>query len=81
MEEKYITASCSISKGVVRKNDKVLFKGEDHSVHDFLLSVYKHFNIDYPKFYKMDNLSKLGFSGNRNIDKRNSLDKGKIQAR
>lgn len=28
---------------------------------EFLLSVYKHFDIKYPKFYKMDNLSKLGW--------------------
>ena len=28
---------------------------------DFLLSVYHHFGINYPKFYKMDNLSKLGW--------------------
>ena len=60
MEEKYITATCSISKGVVRKNDKVLFKGKGQSVKDFLLAAYKHFAIDYPKFYKMDSLSKLG---------------------
>jgi hypothetical protein len=59
--EKYITASCSISKGVVRKNDKVLFKDEGDSVKDFLLAAYKHLVVDYPKFYKMDSLSKLGF--------------------
>ncbi len=60
-EERYITASCSISKGIVRKNKEVLFTNEIASAGDFLLSVYKHFGIDYPKFYKMDNLSKLGF--------------------
>jgi len=60
-EETYITASCSISKGIVRKNKEVLFKNDTASAGDFLLSVYKHFGIDYPKFYKMDNLSKLGF--------------------
>ena len=27
----------------------------------FLLALYKHAGINYPKFYKMDNLSKLGF--------------------
>jgi len=60
-EEKYITASCSLSKGIVRKNEEVLFKNEAVSAADFLMSVYKRFGIDYPKFYKMDNLSKLGF--------------------
>ena len=60
-EEKYITASCSINKGVVRKNDEVLFRNETARAGDFLMAAYKHFGIDYPKFYKMDNLSKLGF--------------------
>lgn len=59
-EQKYIPASCSIVHGVIRKNDKVLFKEEGSPVKDFLLSAYKHLGIDYPKFYKMDNLSKLG---------------------
>ena len=27
----------------------------------FLLSVYQHLQLNYPKFYKMDNLSKLGW--------------------
>ena len=40
----------------------LLWKGELHSnTSNFLLSVYRHFNMDYPKFYKMDNLCKLGF--------------------
>jgi 3-oxoacyl-(acyl-carrier-protein) synthase len=28
---------------------------------EWLLAVYKFANVDYPKFYKMDNLSKLGW--------------------
>lgn len=57
--EKYITANCSICKGVLCRNEAVIFS-HDGSVNDFLLAVYKRFDIDYPKFYKMDNLSKLG---------------------
>ena len=60
-EEKYITASCSISKGVIRKNEEVLFSNETASAGDFLEAAYKQFDINYPKFYKMDNLAKLGF--------------------
>ncbi len=29
--------------------------------HEFLIKAYQHFGISYPKFYKMDNLSRLGF--------------------
>ena len=57
----YITAGCSISKGVVRSMQRTLFENKKDTLHDFLLSVYRHFQIDYPKFYKMDHLSKLGF--------------------
>ena len=28
---------------------------------EWLLMIYKHFAFDYPKFYRMDNLSKLGW--------------------
>lgn len=46
---------------VVKKNDSVLYKEDGSAVKDFLLSAYKQLGIDYPKFYKMDSLSKLGF--------------------
>ncbi len=59
--EKYIAASCVISRNVILKNGKNIFENKHADLHDFLLSVYQHFNIVYPKFYKMDNLSKLGW--------------------
>ena len=59
--EKYITSSCVISKNIVCKNGRSLFENKETDLHLFLLSVYLHFNIDYPKFYKMDNLCKLGW--------------------
>lgn len=57
----YISASCIISNNVVYKNGQVVFENKDTAAQDFLLSVYRHFDIKYPKFYKMDNLSKLGW--------------------
>ncbi len=57
----YITASCRISDHVVCKNETQVFENKDASLAEFLLSVYHHFGINYPKFYKMDNLSKLGW--------------------
>jgi hypothetical protein len=59
--EKYITSSCRISNQTVYKNEELLFSSIDDDVPGFLLSVYKHFKIDYSRFYKMDNLSKLGW--------------------
>jgi hypothetical protein len=60
-KDNYITASCIISDHVVYKNGSTLFENKDASPAGFLLSVYRHFKIDYPKFYKMDSLSKLGW--------------------
>jgi hypothetical protein len=39
----------------------VIFKHQAPSVADFLLAVYQNFQLSYPKFYKMDMLSKLGW--------------------
>ncbi|QQL49325.1 3-oxoacyl-ACP synthase [Mucilaginibacter ginkgonis] len=43
------------------KKDAVVFEEMPTSTHEFLASHYKSLGINYPKFYKMDNLSKLGF--------------------
>jgi len=58
---KYITSNCTISNGIVVKDDTVLFENNTANAQDFLLAAYHHFNLNYPKFYKMDNLSKLGW--------------------
>ena len=45
----------------VSKNGEKLFETEhSQNAEDFLLAAYQYFNINYPKFYKMDNLCKLG---------------------
>ncbi len=61
LTENYITASCSISDGIVFKDSQQLFENKSAELSAFLLSVYQHFQLNYPKFYKMDNLSKLGW--------------------
>ncbi len=59
--EKYITASCVINENVVYKNEKIRFENKDLNLQAFLTSVYQYLGITYSKFYKMDNLSKLGW--------------------
>jgi len=59
---KYITTSCIISNNTVSKDQQQLFRNNgEHDAAAFFLSVYQHFGFNYPKFYKMDNLSKLGW--------------------
>jgi hypothetical protein len=46
---------------VVYKNEVPVFENRGADLSAFLLSVYQRFELNYPKFYKMDNLSKLGW--------------------
>ncbi|MGZ3750419.1 MAG: hypothetical protein ACXVB0_07310 [Mucilaginibacter sp.] len=61
LAENYITGSCKIDSGAVFKNGEKLFESKHADISSFLLSVYQHFQLNYPKFYKMDNLSKMGW--------------------
>jgi hypothetical protein len=56
-----ITASSRISDQSVYRNGTVVFENRGAGLPDFLLSIYQHIGANYPKFYKMDNLSKLGW--------------------
>jgi hypothetical protein len=60
LTDKYITASCTINKGAVSKDGAKLFENSS-DLSGLLLAIYQHFQLSYPKFYKMDNLSKLGW--------------------
>lgn len=62
--ESYITASCIISNGAIYKNGQLLFEAPAGEWQDFLVSAYRYFSLQYPKFYKMDNLGKLGWLAN-----------------
>jgi hypothetical protein len=56
----YITSHCIISNNVVYSNGKPVFENKGADVGAFVLSAYQYLEVKYPKFYKMDNLSKLG---------------------
>ncbi|GAC1426786.1 MAG: hypothetical protein NVSMB7_03410 [Chitinophagaceae bacterium] len=77
-ENLYITASCSIVNNVVLKDNKLLFENKGIAVQPFLVSVYQYFAINYPRFYKMDNLAKLGWLA-AEILLENSFNKGLYQ--
>lgn len=61
IKENYITSSCVISQNVLYKNGTALFEDNKSELPGFLMSCYQHFGLKYPKFYKMDNLAKLGW--------------------
>jgi hypothetical protein len=57
----HISSHCSISNGIIQKNGKEIFSLHDAPFSEFIAATYNHLAVNYPKFYKMDNLSKLGF--------------------
>lgn len=56
-----ITAHCTIRQNKVFRNGGVYYANESApTLKDFSDGLYNHLQIAYPKFYKMDPLSKLG---------------------
>jgi len=64
-ERKQLKNQFKISHRVILTQDSLLVDGEsvkvEHSGDKLLTALYKEHLGDYPKFYKMDSLSKLGF--------------------
>lgn len=60
--KKYISSYCSMANGKISLNGQELFCLES-DFSDFAKQAYRHFEIDYAKFFKMDSLSKLAFLG------------------
>lgn len=56
-----VVRNIGIENGAVRINDAVDLMQDEKGFNPFAKKVYKHYGIDYPKFYKMSPLSKLGF--------------------
>lgn len=62
MENKnYISNYCIIENNSVVINGENVFSSNDEQFSDFIKNAYKNFEVNYPKFFKMDNLSKLSF--------------------
>jgi hypothetical protein len=59
----YIKSFCTIQNNQVSLNGEVVFSTEPTAFSDFSKKTYQHLEVNYPKFFKMDNLSKLAFLG------------------
>lgn len=60
--ELFITGYCSIIKNRIRLNSKTVNQTESSAgFEEFIKAAYKSLGVPYPKFYKMDGLSKLAF--------------------
>jgi hypothetical protein len=62
MKQLKIRTYCHIKNNTVIVDGKQVFKyAEAKSLNEFLKKVYRHFKPGYAKFFKMDEISKLGF--------------------
>ncbi len=62
MEDKnYIYSYCHIRNSTASVNDIPLPIAGHGTINEFLKTIYQHLHLDYPKFFKMDELSKLAF--------------------
>lgn len=59
--QNYIQSYCTIENGKIVQDGKLVFEANEPSFADFSKKAYQHFEIGYPKFFKMDALSKLAF--------------------
>jgi len=70
--ENYITKYCIINPSEVIVDGKVEFKNSaNESFGEFMKSIYKQYDIKYPKYFKMDNLCKVAFIASEIILKDN----------
>lgn len=62
LEKANIQKSCTIEQHRIVVDDKLVWTNEENlPFSDFAKEAFQHRDIDYPKFYKMDALSKLAF--------------------
>ena len=59
--KQFISSHCVIENNRISVNGSLLFEADNQPFADFAKQAYHHAITDYPKFFKMDNLSKLSF--------------------
>src|SRR6185436_369139 len=73
-KQNYITSYCTIRSGTVSINGVIDYSEKQPvSAHEFLISVYKHYQFAYLKFYKMDDLCKLAILTSELLLKSNKI--------
>jgi len=70
--ENVITRYCLIDSNNVVVDGKVEFKNSaKESFGEYMKSIYRHYDLKYPKYFKMDNLCKIAFMASEIILKDN----------
>lgn len=72
----FITKRCKIQDGIVTTDNQLVYEDKEGlEFGAFTKRVYQTLQVDYPKFFKMDNLSKLAFLGAETILAKETIDK------
>lgn len=74
MDKSFITGYNIIRKNYVETPNHQI-RGEGKEFSEFIKGLYQEYKIDYPKFYKMDNLCKLAFVASELLLKETDLKK------
>ncbi|MBD3905932.1 3-oxoacyl-ACP synthase [Chryseobacterium sp. Ch-15] len=69
------TDICTIENSKIILNSEIIFESQTENFSDFAKEAYKSLELSYPKFHKMDNLSKLAFLASDIILKNNDHSK------
>jgi hypothetical protein len=59
----FITQYAHICNCTLIRQGEVIYKNSEGTLNDFLEGAFRELSVSYPKFYKMDPSSKLGFLG------------------
>lgn len=59
--DNYISSFCSIKNNTISLNGSKVYSDENIEFSEFIKAAYKSLDTNYPKFFKMDALSKLAF--------------------
>ena len=65
---------CRIANNCIYKDGELVFEAPNRDFQQFSEESYRHFQLNYPKFHKMDNLSKLGFLASDILLNNNKID-------
>ena len=75
MNKTYIHNYVTVKSNIINYNGENIFSSDcSDDVGSFLKKVYREFGIKYPKYFKMDRLSKLGFIASEILFKEENLE-------
>ncbi|WP_456439646.1 3-oxoacyl-ACP synthase [Psychroserpens sp.] len=57
----YLSSFCNIKNNTISLNGSKIYSDDNSDFLEFIKAAYKSFDTNYPKFFKMDALSKLAF--------------------